>query len=166
MIQRVIGRLLIAVVASSFLLVSACSHFQTANGETQPSSDAAPQTMDNYYDFDDIPVPQEMKLQGDESFILETPSERSGVMVFEGKVEIQSLRSYYINNMARENWNMRSAIKSSRTILVFEKPGRYCIITMMDGRFSTQMEIWVTPRSNGYAEPMGSSSFSEQPLTP
>ncbi|TVM16648.1 hypothetical protein DPQ33_11655 [Oceanidesulfovibrio indonesiensis] len=166
MIHRAIGRLLVLVLASSLLFAAACSHFQTGSAESQPSTNATPQTMDNYYDFDDIPVPQEMELQGDASFILETPTERSGVMVFKGKVEIQSLRNYYINNMARENWNMRSAIKSSRTILVFEKPGRYCIVTMMDGRFSTQMEIWVTPRTNGYSEPMGSSSFSEQPLIP
>lgn len=172
MIRRLSGPLLVAFLAGMLLTLPACSYFQKSNSSTSSASAEAapqPQTMDNYYDFDDIPVPQEMELQGDDSFILETPTERSGVMVFKGKVEIQSLRNYYINNMARENWTMRSAIKSSRTILVFEKPGRYCIITMTDGQFSTQMEIWVTPRANGYSEPMGtssSSSFSEQPLTP
>lgn len=171
--HRHFGPLLVALLAGLLLSLPACSYFQKSGSSSttsEPSEVAPqPQTMDNYYDFDDIPVPQEMALQGDDSFILETPTERSGVMVFKGKVEIQSLRNYYINNMARENWTMRSAIKSSRTILVFEKPGRYCIVTMTDGQFSTQMEIWVTPRANGYSDPMGSpssSSFSEQPLTP
>jgi len=67
-------------------------------------------------------------------------------MVFTGRVEIKSLTDYFINNMAKDNWDLRCAFKSNRTILVFEKPDRYCIVNVTDEHFTTLLEIWVAPR--------------------
>ena len=102
-----------------------------------------------YYDFDDILVPREMELDIDESFILETPNVKSGLMVFNGMVEIRSLTDYFINNMAKDGWSLRSAFRSNRTILVFEKTSRYCIINITNERYNTLLEIWVSPSSGG-----------------
>ncbi len=159
--------LLLVFVLALALGQVGCANMETGSHEVE-TTQVPPPPMDNYYDFDDVPVPQEMELETKESFILETPNEKSGVMVFSGPVEIQSLRDYYINSMAREGWTMRSAIKSSRTILVFEKPARYCIVTLQDNRFKTSMEIWVTPRSGALGAPMPAFGdgpvYNEQPL--
>ncbi len=111
-----------------------------------PAAEQGP--TDFYYDFDDILVPKEMELQTGDSFILETPSQKNGVMVFEGKVEILSLTSFFINNMNKDGWNLLSAFKSSRTILVFEKTDRICVMNITDSKFNTLLEIWVSPRSS------------------
>ncbi|MFW5735318.1 MAG: hypothetical protein ACOCWR_09685, partial [Oceanidesulfovibrio sp.] len=68
MTPRAAGRLLVTVLACSLLMASACSQFQSNSASASADAEAPPKTMDNYYDFDDIPVPQEMELQGDESF--------------------------------------------------------------------------------------------------
>lgn len=127
------------------LLAVSCAQMQP--GGTTPPPPPEQEQADFYYDFDDILVPREMELQSNDSFILETPTMKSGVMVFTGKVEITSLTNYFINNMMKDNWQLRSAFKSNRTILVFEKMDRYCIMNITDDKFTTLLEIWVSPRS-------------------
>lgn len=129
------------------LTLISCAHTDGGGEETYSEMPPASENTDFYYDFDDILVPKEMDLLTKESFILETPSSKSGVMVFRGKVEISSLTNFFINNMMKDNWQLRSAFKSQRTILVFEKPDRYCVINITDDKFYTFLEIWVAPRS-------------------
>lgn len=150
--MRIITSLLLAFIF--IIMLSGCENFNSSStadpGAPQDTADAS-EPADYYYDFDDILVPKEMELQNKDSFILETPEAKSGVMVFTGSVEIVSLTNFFINNMTKDNWNMRSAFKSNRTILVFEKSNRYCIINLTDGQFKTLLEIWVSPRSSSMA---------------
>lgn len=150
--QAPVFRILILMLLLSTV---SCAQMQTG-GASDNEPGAVPATTaeesDFYYDFDDILVPKEMELQTKDSFILETPSMKSGVMVFEGKVEVVSLTNFFINNMMKDNWQMRSAFKSNRTILVFEKMNRYCIMNITDDKFTTLLEIWVSPRSSDGAQ--------------
>ncbi len=147
-------RLFPAILFSMLCLVLiSCSHLTTdqsaGTDPAQSQSETMPATSgpsDYYYDFDDILVPKEMELLTQDSFILETPSSKSGVMVFTGRVELTSLSTFFINNMAKDGWSPCSMFKSSRTILVFEKNERYCIINITDGKLRTLLEIWVSPR--------------------
>ncbi len=130
-------------------LVSACAQSQYATSAAPADQSAPPPPPQEptafYYDFDDILIPKEMDLKAADSFILETPQFKSGVMVFSGKIEVNSLTDFFIANMTKDNWSMRSAFRSSRTILVFEKAQRYCIINITDEKFKTLVEIWVSP---------------------
>lgn len=133
------------------LFTISCAQMQ-GNRDADAPSGAEPQeaaeyqgNTDFYYDFDDILVPKEMELQSADSFILETPEAKHGVMVFSGKVEVLSLTNFFINNMMKDNWVLLSAFKSKRTILLFEKPSRYCVINITDDKFKTFLEIWVSP---------------------
>lgn len=136
-------------ILALLLLITTASCAQMQSNSASNGAPPAPENegADYYYDFDDILVPSEMELQTADSFILETPQSKSGVMVFKGKVEILSLTNFFINNMMKDNWQMRSAFKSNRTILVFEKVDRYCIMNITDEKFSTLLEIWVSPRN-------------------
>ncbi len=135
---------------------------EPADGSVAPAPAPDPGPTDFYYDFDDILVPKEMELQTNESFILETPNQKTGVMVFEGKVEILSLTSFFINNMNKDGWSLLSAFKSNRTILVFEKIDRICVMNITNGKFSTLLEIWVSPRSNSNASvPPAATSLTQ-----
>ena len=128
------------------VLLSACSVKTSSSSDDPQAGEAQPQVSQSYYyDFDDIMVPEEMDLDIDESFVIETPDQKSGVMVFDGNVEIRSLTDYFINNMPRDNWQMLSAFRSARTILVFKKDNRSCVVNITDSNFTTLLEIWVSP---------------------
>lgn len=143
----------ILIVAMS--LLSACSSKFFGSSDEQ-STQETPKTEPTsyYYDFDDILVPRDMELQSKLSFVFEGPHVKAGVLAFKGRVDPVSLTTFFINNMLKDGWQLSSSFKYRRTILVFTKPDRDCIINIIDDRFSTSLEIWIAPKERaGSAAP-------------
>lgn len=137
--------------------LSACTAKQTGSAAGDPGT--RPQAQNSagagtyYYDFNDIMIPRAMTLQPRQSFIYGGPQARAGLMVFKGRVDPVSLSNFFVNNMAADGWHLSSSLRSKRTILVFTKPGRNCIVNIVDGRFTTTLEIWVAPEEAGGSSP-------------
>jgi hypothetical protein len=53
--------------------------------------------------------------------------------------------------MAKDNWQMISSFKSDRTMLLFQKAHRWCVMNINDETFNTYVEIWVAPTTKGSA---------------
>jgi hypothetical protein len=100
-----------------------------------------------YYDFGDVLVPRELKLNAKSSFVYQSSGFTAGVLVFESKVERVSLIEFFDNNMVKDNWQAVSAFKSPRTLLLFQKENRWCVINISDNNWDTMVEIWVAPFS-------------------
>ena len=118
-----------------------------------PNTDASPTGQDKkdqgpspvYYDFGDVLVPSEMKLLNESTFVFRTPGMAAGVLSFKGRVEINSLIAFFENNMIKDNWKPVSSFKSKRTFMLYQKENRWCVISIAEGDFSTNAEIWVAP---------------------
>jgi len=138
---------LAALGLAFFLVVSGCTGMQTKASE--PSSSASAQKDEGpvplYYDFGDVLVPSELKIDKDASFVFQTPGLSAGVLSLSGRVESSSLIAFFENNMAKDAWKKVSSFKSPRTILMFQKENRWCVINITDGDFTTTVEIWVAP---------------------
>ena len=50
--------------------------------------------------------------------------------------------------MANEKWDFVSSFKSPRTIMLFKKKDRRCVINITEKKFNTLVEIWVAPTVN------------------
>lgn len=100
-----------------------------------------------YYDFEDVLVPKDLKLNAKTSFVYQTSGLTAGVLIFSSKVERNSLIQFFENNMAKDNWQAVSSFKSPRTLLLFEKDNRWCVINITDNSWDTLVEIWVAPYS-------------------
>jgi len=99
-----------------------------------------------YYDFNDVLVPGELKLDREASFIYQTAGLTAGVLVFSGRVELNSLIDFFKNNMAKDNWQIVSSIKSERNMMLFKKEKRWCVVSIKEKElFDTETEIWVSP---------------------
>ena len=123
------------------LLFLSCSALKSGNNSTAESGKELP----TYYDFGDVLVPKKLKLDTQSSFVYRTSDMSAGVLVFKGRIEAASLTDFFENNMARDNWQLVSTFKSPRTLLLFKKENRWCIIHINDGGYNTQVEIWVAP---------------------
>jgi hypothetical protein len=53
--------------------------------------------------------------------------------------------------MTKDNWQMISAFKSHRTMLLFQKAHRWCVMNINDETFNTYVQIWVAPTIKGSA---------------
>jgi len=96
-----------------------------------------------YYDFDDISVPPDLALDKKRSYIYETNITKNGILVFKGRIDVNSLVSFFKTNMPRDNWVFISSYKYKDYILNFRKGGKNCLITLYDKLFNTVVEIRV-----------------------
>ena len=135
------------LLAVPTLLLAACS----STPKTTDGSEAGKKDEKNaplYYDFSDVLVPRELKLNTKSSFVYRTTGFSAGVLVFKSTVERRSLIEFFENNMAKDNWQVVSTFRSPRTLLLFQKENRWCVINITDSSWDTMVEIWVAPYSD------------------
>ena len=116
---------------------------------TAPSAKSSSGVPALYYDFGDVLVPKELKVNKKASFIYQTEGFSAGVLVLKGRIETSSLISFFEKNMSKDGWRMISSFKSERTMLLFQKAHRWCVMNITDESFSTYVEIWVAPTTKG-----------------
>ena len=141
-------RCLIIFMMVLIFSVDGCSSI-TKKNEPVTASSSAEQTSERvparYYDFGDVLVPEELKVDKRSSFIYQTDDFSAGVLVLKGQIESSSLIAFFEKNMAKDNWKIISTFKSERTLLLFQKANRWCVMSITDETFNTYVEIWVAP---------------------
>lgn len=136
------------LVLAAVFLFCGCSHLGKKTNETSAFGqvDTKDQTPTaSYEDFGDILIPNELKLDSKASFVLRASGLTAGVLVFKGRVEQSSLIHFFEANMAKDNWQLVSSFKSPRTLMLYRKDTRWCVINVFESNFSMNVEIWVSP---------------------
>ena len=114
-------------------------------GESQLVEESEETAISLYYDFNDVPVPKELEVKKEKSVIFQTTEFTAGLLTFSGKVESDSLISFFRNKMPEDGWRFLSLFKSPIKMMFFLKENRFCIITITSEGRSTEVEILVTP---------------------
>jgi len=146
------------------LSLCACSGMNTRataeSGPAAPGSQA--ETYDNpnyYYLFDDILVPNGMEHTADEDFSFDTQQFKAGIQNFQGRVVFDDLINFFQNNMVKDGWRKVSAVRSKKSILIFEKANKAAIIELMDG-FKAKATIFALEYKAGSSAPVTRTSTS------
>jgi len=129
------------------LLAGGCASQKGTSAET--ANEGADPNAPLYYDFGDVLVPREMKVDKNASFVFRTPGLSAGVLSMKGRVDGSSLIAFFESNMANDNWSLVSAFKSYRNIMLFKKESRWCVINITEKKMYTYLEIWVSPTIAG-----------------
>jgi len=132
----------IGIGVAIFLTISGCSSITSLKKDASKKGKG---TIPSYYDFGDVLIPKELKVKKKLSFIYRTPGFTTGVLTLTGRVEINSLIAFFENNMGKDNWREISSFKSPRTIILFRKEHRFCVINIIDDEPNTRVDIWVSP---------------------
>jgi len=136
-------------MAVLFFIVSGCSALKTreSGSTSQPAAKKERENAPLYYDFGDVLIPSELKVDKKASYIVQSPGFLTGILLLKGNVERNSLIAFFENNMAKDNWRAITLFKSPRTstILLFQKENRWCVISINEKNYSTYVEIGVAP---------------------
>jgi hypothetical protein len=143
------------IILSCFLAVLLMMFYGCIGTSVKKESAAAqPVSMESkssgtnqYYDFPDVLIPGELKIQTKRSSIFRTPGFAAGLLVFEGRYDGSSLAVFFESNMAKDNWRSKAALKFNPMILIFEKENRVCVIRIEEYTFLTRVEVWMAPAS-------------------
>ncbi len=126
---------------------------ESSTGMTTPPSQGA-KKLDRpdarYYDFEDIQIPNELKLDTKNSRVFQSPNLMAGVLVFDGYVEVKSLTNFFKDAMAKDNWQAKGSFKlPPKTVLLFEKKNKRSVFFIEETMFNTHVEIWMIPTQEG-----------------
>ncbi len=97
------------------------------------------------YDFPDVLIPNELELVSGSSYVFQGPKTKAGLLVFKGRVETKSVIDFFQTSMPRENWKFKGGFRYKRSVLVFEKPEKICLINIHEDLYYTYVEIYLTP---------------------
>lgn len=98
-----------------------------------------------YYDFQDIPIPNELSVLSSESQVFQLGSLKAGILVLRGRVDLNSLINFFQMALPRENWKAKGGFRYGRSILIFEKPDKTCVINFYEKLYYSYVEIYVAP---------------------
>ncbi|MCG6892194.1 MAG: hypothetical protein LJE65_01190 [Desulfobacteraceae bacterium] len=144
--RRLMGSRGIVVVALLAMVVAGCA--STRKGAQMEGSTKDERNKPLYYDFGDVLIPSELKLDREASFVFQTPAMTAGVLSMRGRVTMPSLIQFFESNMRKDNWQPVSSFKSVRTIMLYQKENRWCVINISEGAYNTLVEVWVAPTTH------------------
>lgn len=104
------------------------------------------QPVTTSYRFEDIPLPTGMTLNRKESFVYETRTIRTGLLVYEGKGEMEKLAGFFKDQMPNYQWKLLSNFELHNVMLTFIKEGWCSVIYLQpQGDEIKRVEIRVGP---------------------
>jgi len=133
-----------------FIFIAGCATDIQSERETPTEKPQIVQEIEEtaislYYDFKDVPVPKELDMKKEKSFVFQTTGFTTGVLAFSGNVESDSLIRFFNIKMPEDGWRLLSSFKSPKNILLFQKENRFCVIIIVSKTFTTNVDILVTP---------------------
>ncbi len=130
------------------ILLSSCTYFQkTKIGGFQKEGKEGPGLNQVFYNFPDIPIPKELELVSDKSFIYESPTIKAGVLLLRGNVDVESLQNYFKVNMSKNGWRFVNSFRFRDITMNYAKDDKICSIKISREGFTTDVEISVGPQA-------------------
>ncbi len=95
--------------------------------------------------FPDFPVPRQLEVMTDESFILSLPQFRGGIIVLKGSIPPESVQNFFLAELPKRGWRFVSSLSSKASFLAFRKDGGgQCLIKYQGLAFNrSKVEIWL-----------------------
>ena len=98
------------------------------------------------YRFEDIPLPPGMTLLRKESFLFETRATKAGLLIYEGRGEMEKLSNFFKQQMPKYQWRLVSNFELQNVMLTFMKEGWNSIIYIVSQEGGTKrIEIRAGP---------------------
>jgi len=142
--MRTMKTLTIFLCLALLTALGGCAIFQPSRGNVdsnlQPRQESPNQV---FYGFPDVPMPNEISIVNDRSFVYETSGLKSGVLYFSGNVEIQSLENYFKINMPKNGWRYLNSFRYKDILMNYTKEDRTCTIKISRGVITSDVEVWV-----------------------
>lgn len=132
------------------MLFSGCTKWVS----TESTGEEGPTPIVTVREFPDVPIPKELKLDAKESFVYMTPEFATGLLVYNGNVDYDSLVRFFDESLTKNGWIIQASLKYTRTLFFYQKENRICLLTMQVTPINVRVEIWVAPLEKTAYEPL------------
>lgn len=144
------------------LVTTGCANQTTATPPEPIGDDLAPVTT-MVESYGDIELPLEMVLNTKKSMAMRTDSFQGGIHIYEGKVQMASLKDYIITSMRNNKWKVVGEASYQNVMLAFTKPNKTCMVVLdtkggLGGKtvasFYVTVDVAAASRLNPFGEPI------------
>ena len=149
-----IGLQTIVLLMVLLMIINGCALWNRIRGQADTEAPAPePEPTSLYYDFGDVLIPAELKIDKKESFVYKSPGFSAGVLILKGRLDRNDLIAFFETNMPKDNWRLASYFKSPRTMMLYHKENRWCVINITERDLYQDIlaEIWVAPTVDSLA---------------
>ncbi|KJU82881.1 lipoprotein [Candidatus Magnetobacterium bavaricum] len=98
-------------------------------------------------EFEDIPIPNELNLDEDQSILINTKAFVGGAVTYTAPVTVESLIRFFNHEMPKKGWEfIASSYARKNVILAFSKANRNCLIYINipgDWANNTRVQVWL-----------------------
>jgi hypothetical protein len=122
-----------------------CASTPWSSDKSSGTGGGGSQIRPTAYDFPDVLIPGELELVSGSSYVFQGPKTKAGLLVFKGRVETKSVIDFFQTSMPRENWKFKGGFRYKRSVLVFEKPEKICLLNIHEDLYYTYVEVYLTP---------------------
>jgi hypothetical protein len=98
-----------------------------------------------FLDFNDIPIPREIKVQPKNSYVFVSGQIKMGFLTLRGRVDSNSVMNFFVSALPHEGWRLKAQFRYNRSLLIFDKPDKVCVILLKEETYYTYVEIYVSP---------------------
>ena len=108
-----------------------------------PASPSVPKAK--FFQFSDIPIPPEIDVQSKNSNVFQSGQIKMGFLTLRGRVDSNSVMNFFVAALPREGWRLKGQFRYNRSLLIFDKPDKVCVILVKEETYYTYVEIYVSP---------------------
>ena len=102
-----------------------------------------------YLEFQDIPIPPELDVQSKDSNVFVSGQMKMGFLSLRGRVDSSSVLNFFAAALPHEGWRLKGQFRYNRSLLIFDKPDKVCVILIKEATYYTYVEIYVSPVVGG-----------------
>jgi len=117
------------------------SYGPTAGEPTGPP----PASGAKFADFQDIPIPPALSVQSKSSNVFQSGQMKMGFLTLRGRVDSDSVMNFFVAALPHEGWKLKGQFRYNRSLLIFDKPDKICVILMKEDMYYNYVEIYVSP---------------------
>ena len=114
-----------------------------------PSANSAPAYPSGpkakFFQFNDVPIPPQIDVQANNSYVFQSGQIKMGFLTLRGRVDSNSLMNFFASALPHEGWRMKAQFRYNRSLLIFDKPDKICVILVKEDTYYTYVEIYVSP---------------------
>jgi len=70
-------------------------------------------------------------------------------LTLRGRVDSNSLMNFFASALPHEGWRMKAQFRYNRSLLIFDKQDKVCVIIIKEEAYYTYVEIYVSPATAG-----------------
>ncbi len=97
--------------------------------------------------FDDIPVPEGLKMVHARSFVFESEDLQIAFLIYEGRMAPEDAAQFFVDALPRAGWTLHDVLEYNDITIKFDQPGRNLLVHISPKMRGCVAKIMLTPKS-------------------